>query len=69
MQAAMDDAGVVLGWRNLAATDLAAGRLSMPFDLELPMQLGFHLVSSFVSASRPKVIAFRKWLLAEIERS
>jgi len=67
MQAAMDDAGVVLGWRNLAASDLAAGRLSMPFDLELPMQLGFSLVSSLVSASRPKVVALRNWLLAEIE--
>jgi len=69
MQAAMDDAGVVLGWRNLAASDLAAGRLSMPFDLELPTQLGFYLVSSPVSASRPKVVAFKNWLLGEIENN
>lgn len=66
MQAAMDEAGVVLGWQNLAANDLAAGRLVMPFDLELPMQLGFYLVSSVVSASRPKVVAFRNWLLDEM---
>jgi len=69
MQAAMDEAGVVLGWQNLAASDLAAGRLVMPFDLKLPMQLGFFLVSSFVSASRPKVVAFRNWLIAEMEES
>lgn len=50
-------------------TDLAAGRLSVPFDLELPMQLGFYPVTSFVSASRPKVIAFRNRLLAEVESS
>ena len=37
LQAAIDGAGVVLGWQYLAAADLAAGRLISPFDLALPM--------------------------------
>ena len=67
MQAAMDGAGVVLGWRNLAATDVSSGRLAIPFDLALPMQLGFFLVTTQVSSARPKVAALRDWLLAEID--
>ena len=65
MQAAMDGAGIVLGWRTLAAADLAAGRLVIPFDVTLPMELGFFFVCSQVAAERPKIVAFRDWLLAE----
>jgi LysR family glycine cleavage system transcriptional activator len=69
MQAAMDGAGIVLGWRKLASADLAAGRLMIPFDIPLPMGLGFFLVSSGVSSGRPKVRAFRDWLLTEIHET
>jgi LysR family glycine cleavage system transcriptional activator len=69
MQAAMDGAGVVLGWRRLASADLAAGRLAIPFDVPLPMGLGFFLVSSAVSSRRPKVRAFQDWLLAELSET
>lgn len=65
MQAAMDGAGVVLGWRTLAAADLAAGRLVIPFDVTLPMKLAFFFVCPQVAAKRPKVVAFRDWLLEE----
>lgn len=65
MQAAIDGAGVVLGWRSLAAGDLAAGRLVVPFDLTLPMKLAFYFVSPPLTASRPKIVAFRDWLLEE----
>ena len=56
----------LLRWRKLAASDRTAGRLAIPFDVPLPMHLGFFLVSSPVSSSRPKVAAFRDWLLAEM---
>ena len=69
MQAAMDGAGVVLGWRTLATADLAAGRLVIPFDLTLPMQLAFFFVCPQVAAERPKVVAFRDWLLEESHRA
>ncbi len=69
MQAAIDGAGVVLGWRTLAATDLAAGRLIIPFDITLPMQLAFFFVCPHGAADRPKIVAFRDWLLEESQRA
>ncbi len=69
MQAAMDGAGVVLGWRTLAAGDLAAGRLVIPFDLTLPMELAFFFVCPHVAAQRPKIVAFRDWLIEESHRA
>ncbi len=66
LQAAIDCAGVVLGWRYLAAADLAAGRLIAPFDLALPMGLGFYLVCPEAHVDRPKVVIFREWLLEEV---
>jgi LysR family glycine cleavage system transcriptional activator len=65
MQAAMDGAGVVLGWRRLAAADLAAGRLVIPFDVSLPMELAFLFVCTPAAGERPKLAAFRDWLLEE----
>ena len=69
LQAATDGVGVVLGWRYLAATDLAAGRLIAPFDLALPMELGFYFVCPETHADRPKVVLFREWLLQEVGRA
>ncbi len=69
MQAAIDGAGMVLGWRTLAAADLAASRLAIPFDLTLPMELAFFFVCPHVAAERPKVVAFRDWLLEESRRA
>lgn len=65
LQAAMDGAGVVLGWRSLAANDIAAGRLAVPFDLALPLGSAFYLVYPEAYADRRKVTAFRNWLLEE----
>lgn len=69
LQAAIDGAGVVLGWCNLAAADLAARRLIAPFDLALPMGLGFYLVCPEAQADRPKVAIFQQWLLKEVGRA
>jgi LysR family glycine cleavage system transcriptional activator len=65
MQAAMEGAGVVLGWRALAQADLDAGRLIIPFDLPLAMDVAFYLVYPEVAAERPKLARFRNWLLAQ----
>ena len=63
MQAAIEGAGVVLGWCNMAADDLAAGRLIAPFEPALPLGYAFRLVYPKAFGKRPKIIAFRQWLL------
>lgn len=65
LQAAVDGAGVVLGWRYLAAEDVAAGRLVQPFELSLPLRSAFYLVYPDASVDRQKLIALREWLLKE----
>ena len=65
LQAATDGAGIALGWCNLVAQDVAAGRLIRLFDLVLPLSSAFYLVYPAAFASRPKVAAFREWLLTE----
>ena len=65
LQAAIDGAGVVLGWRTLASDDISAGRLTVPFDLELPLGSAFFFVYPEAYSMRAKVIAFRDWLRSE----
>ncbi len=65
LQAAIDGAGFVLGWRSLAADDVAAGRLIAPFGQVLPLGSAFYLVYPQAHAARPRVRAFREWLLLE----
>ena len=68
MQAAVEGAGVVLGWRSLAQADLDSGRLTIPFDLPLPMDVAFYFVYPEPSAERPKLARFREWLLSVASR-
>jgi LysR family glycine cleavage system transcriptional activator len=65
MQAASEGAGVVLGWRSLAQADIDSGRLTIPFDLPLQMDVAFYLVYPEASAERPKLARFRDWLLGQ----
>lgn len=67
MQAAIEGAGVVLGWRTMAADDLAAGRLVVPFDRALALDVAFHLVYPELRRDAPKLVAFRRWLLREAD--
>ena len=48
---------------------VAAGRLVIPFDFTLPMQLAFFFLCPQVAAERPKIVAFRDWLLEESHRA
>lgn len=65
LQAACDGLGVVLGRQSLAAGDIAAGRLVRPFHLVLPIDFGYFLVRPETGEERPKVAAFREWILSE----
>ena len=68
LQAAIDGMGVALGRSALAGDDLAAGRLVRPFDITLPAENAYYLVYPEHTANRPKIKAFRDWILAEAEQ-
>ena len=65
IQAAIEGQGVAIAKGTLAADDLKAGRLVRPFDQSLPADYSYWLVCLETSADRPKIVAFRDWLLAE----
>lgn len=67
LQAAVDGQGVALGRSALAAADLEAGRLVKPFDVRTPLDVAYYLVCPRSTAERPKIAAFRAWLLAEAD--
>ncbi len=69
LQASIDGAGVVLGWRTLAAPDIAAGRVVTPFDLVLPLGSSFYLAYPEAHAPRPNIAALRDWLMSEVRES
>jgi LysR family transcriptional regulator, glycine cleavage system transcriptional activator len=67
VQAAIQGDGVVLGRSALVADDLRDGRLVKPFTLSLPSDLAYYAVYPTQSVERPKVRAFRDWLLEEVQ--
>jgi LysR family glycine cleavage system transcriptional activator len=67
LQASIDGAGVVLGWRALAAPDIEAGRVVAPFDLVLPLGSSFYLAYPEAHSPRPNIAAYREWLIREVE--
>ncbi len=68
LQAAIDGQGVALGRSSLVSLDLEAGRLVQPFGPALPSHYACYVVSPVATAERPKIKAFRDWLLEEAER-
>ncbi len=67
VQAAVEGQGVALARSALAADDLAAGRLVKPFDISLPSEAAYYVVCPEAASERPKIAAFRAWLVAEAE--
>ena len=65
LDAAGDALGVVATLPVLAAAELAAGKLVLPFALQVPLQSAYYLVCPEQSARRSAVAAFRDWLLRE----
>ncbi|HUN52975.1 MAG TPA: transcriptional regulator GcvA [Candidatus Sulfotelmatobacter sp.] len=65
VQAVVAGQGVAVGRRALVAGELAAGRLVRPFDVVLPVDRAYYLVCPAAAAERPKIAAFRAWLMAE----
>lgn len=65
IQAAIGGQGVALGRETLVVDDLAAGRLARPFALSLPANYAYWMVCPRPAADRPKIVAFRDWLMRE----
>lgn len=66
LQAAIDGAGIALGWCSLADRDLIAGRLVAPFDVRLPLGSAFYLVYPEAYAEMAKIVALKDWMLEEL---
>ena len=64
-ESAIEGSGVVATMPVLAETDLHAARLVTPFALRVPLASAYYLVRGEAAATRPAVVAFREWLLAE----
>jgi LysR family glycine cleavage system transcriptional activator len=65
IQAAVAAQGVALARRVLAGDELAAGRLMRPFKLSLPTQFAYYFVCPADVVERPRIQAFKEWLLVE----
>jgi len=65
IQAAIDGEGVALGRSRLVERELEEGRLVKPFALSLPSNFSYFVVYPLASKDRPKIVAFRDWLLDE----
>jgi LysR family glycine cleavage system transcriptional activator len=65
LQAAIDGLGVALTQNALAGDDLVAGRLVRLFEVTLPTDYAYYVVTPSLSATRPKIVAFRDWLVDE----
>ncbi|RZT38516.1 transcriptional regulator GcvA [Cupriavidus agavae] len=68
LQAAAEGQGVALIRSTLAYNDLLAGRVVRLFNVSIPCPWLLYFVSTHASLEKPKVQAFRQWLLPEMER-
>lgn len=69
LDATAEGAGILLAHHVLACDDLRTGRLVAPFDLELQTGRGVFFVCPKGSEQRPKIRAFREWLLEEAHKT
>ena len=67
LQAAAHGQGVALGYSVLAAPDIKAGRLVVPFQEVLVSSNAYYLVCPESQADLGKVAAFRNWMLDMFE--
>jgi DNA-binding transcriptional LysR family regulator len=68
VEAALEGAGVAIGPPDLFVEDLREGRLVQPFPDVVASGKAWWFVCPATSAQRPKIVAFRTWLLDELAR-
>lgn len=64
-QAARGRGGVALGNLFMLVDDLQSGRLALPFDRVLKLELPHYLISRRSSIANPMLTLFRRWLIDE----
>jgi len=64
-QTAVAGGGVALARSVLVGHELADGRLVKPFDFALPASYAYYVVTPKININKPKVRAFREWVLEE----
>lgn len=67
LQQAIAGEGIALTRRSLVESDLKAGRLVKLFDIEIPSESRYFLVCLQQHANKAKVVAFRDWLVKQID--
>jgi LysR family glycine cleavage system transcriptional activator len=65
IDAAINGQGIALARTTLAAWDLINGHLVRPFALSLPLNKTYWIICPKATASLPKIVTFRDWLLTE----
>jgi LysR family transcriptional regulator, glycine cleavage system transcriptional activator len=68
LQAATDGLGVALGQDTLIQNDLAAGRLVAPFEIDVPADFAYYVVTPERAPRSPAAEHFRDWLLEQRQR-
>jgi len=67
IDAALAGLGAALVWRTLVSEELANGRLQTLFAAQA-VGSAYHLVCPPQRLEQPRIAAFRRWLLAEVEK-
>ena len=65
LQAASDGQGIGLGFDAIVSDDIKAQRLVRLFNVEYPARILYSLVTPQAWAERPRIAAFRNWVIRE----
>jgi LysR family glycine cleavage system transcriptional activator len=68
LESAIGGLGLAIGRLPLIDEDIAAGRIAIAADNTVPAMTGYWLIKSPSSETRREVVAFRNWLLKEMEQ-
>ena len=67
LQAAAEGQGIGLGYDVIVSSDIACQRLVRLFDVEYPARILYSLAIPQAWAERPRIAAFRSWVIRETE--
>lgn len=62
-QLAAEGAGIALARTSMIGPEITSGRLVAPFELAVPVEEGFHLISRGNAQNSRQAAVFRKWVL------
>lgn len=69
LEAVIGGQGVMLAWQLLVADALADGRLVAPFGVSARSGLGYYIATAAGRRPSAKVLAFKRWLVAEVAKT